>query len=446
VPVASPSSNRLAGWPSPLQPLVRRWLLDARPLVALERLCVFLLVVLFLKNLADYVQALLMVSVEQSAIRDLRARLFEHLHELPLAFFDSRRTGMLVSRITNDLEYLRASLAAGISNLIKDSLTLVVCLAWVFVASWQLALFSLIVLPPVALALVTIGRKMRKRSTRAQERMADMTSILQETIVGARIVKAFGMERFESDRFGRANDGFRDAFVRLRRVSAAARPVSEYAIVVVAVAMLWFGGREIFVNHALAPQQFVLFVTALLSTMSPLKSLSEVNANVQQGIAAADRVFDLLDSPVSIADARARGRCRGSRVRSGSSGCRSRTGRASPCCTRSSSRSARARSWRSSGRAVGQVDDHGSARAVSRPARGPDHVGRHRSPRRHDLLVARAARHRHAGDDPVPRHGEEQHRIRPRRRDGRRDPRCGARRVRARMDRAAAAGLRHGDR
>jgi subfamily B ATP-binding cassette protein MsbA len=191
-----------------------------------------------------------MVSVEQSAIRDLRARLFEHLHELSLAFFDSRRTGMLVSRITNDLEYLRASLAAGISNLIKDSLTLLVCLAWVFAASWQLALFSLLVLPPVAFALVTIGRKMRKRSTRAQERMADMTSILQETIVGARIVKAFGMERFESDRFGRANDGFRDAFVRLRRVSAAARPVSEYAIVVVAVAMLWFGGRQIFVNHA----------------------------------------------------------------------------------------------------------------------------------------------------------------------------------------------------
>jgi len=172
----------------------------------------------------------------------------------------------------------------------------------VFVASWQLALFSLVVLPPVAFALVTIGRKMRKRSTRAQERMADMTSILQETIVGARIVKAFGMERFESDRFGRANDGFRDAFVHLRRVSAAARPISEYAIVVVAVAMLWFGGREIFVNHDLAPQQFVLFVTALLSTMSPLKSLSEVNANVQQGIAAADRVFDLLDTPVSIAD------------------------------------------------------------------------------------------------------------------------------------------------
>ena len=294
--------DRLAGWPRPLRELAERWLLRARPLVALERLCVFLIVVFLLKNLADYLQAFLMVSVEQASIRDLRGALFEHLHRLPLAYFDSRRTGMLVSRITNDLEFLRASLAAGISNLVKDGLSLIVCLTWVFVADWKLALLSMIVLPPVAFALVTIGRKMRKRSSRAQERMADVTSILQETIVGARIVKAFGMEAYESRRFGEANEGYYRAFVRLRRVSAAARPVSEYAIVLVAVSMLWYGGQEIFVRHSLAPQQFFLFVTALLSTISPLKSLSDVNANVQQGISAADRVFELLDTPPSLAD------------------------------------------------------------------------------------------------------------------------------------------------
>ncbi len=300
---SAPADSRLAGWPGPLRAFARRWILDVSPLVALERLCVFLLVTLLLKNLADYAQAFLMVSIEQAAIRDLRGRLFDHLHLLPMSFFDSRRTGMLVSRVTNDLEYLRASLAAGISNLVKDSLTLAACLAWVFIASWKLALVSLVILPPVAIALVSIGRAMRRRSGRAQDRMGDVTSILQETIVGARIVKAFGMERYESERFGRANEAFFRAFVRLRRVSAAARPVSEYAVIVVAVAMLWFGGREIFERHGMAPQQFVLFVTALLSTISPLKSLSEVNANVQQGVAAAERVFDLLDTPAAMTDA-----------------------------------------------------------------------------------------------------------------------------------------------
>jgi subfamily B ATP-binding cassette protein MsbA len=143
---------------------------------------------------------------------------------------------------------------------------------------------------------------MRKRSNQAQERMADVTSRLHETIVGARVVKAFGMEAYETSRFAEANQRFFRAFVHLRRVSAAARPVSEYAIVVVAVAMLWFGGREIFEGRGLAPQQFVLFVTALLSTISPLKSLSEVNSNVQQGVSAAQRVFDLLDTKATVDD------------------------------------------------------------------------------------------------------------------------------------------------
>ena len=243
-----------------------------------------------------------MVSVEQAAIRDLRTELYAHLQRMSLDFYHGRRTGALVSRVTNDVEYLRASLASSISNLVKDSLTLAGCLAWVFIASWKLALLSLAILPPVALALVAIGRKMRKRSGLAQERMGDLTSILQETIAGARVVKAFGMEAFEQRKFDDANQRYYRAFVRLRRVSAAARPVSEYAIVLVAVAVLWLGGREIFVHRSIAPQQFVLFVTALLSTLSPIKSLAEVNANVQQGMAAATRVFGLLDTPSTIVD------------------------------------------------------------------------------------------------------------------------------------------------
>src|SRR5262249_51912975 len=114
-----------------------------------------------------------------------------------------------------------------------------------------LALLSLVILPPAAWALVVIGRKMRRRSTRAQERMAEVASIAQETAAGVRVVKGFGMEGYERDRFAAANSDFYRAFVRLRRVSAAARPVSEYAIVLVAVTMLWIGGREIFVSHTL---------------------------------------------------------------------------------------------------------------------------------------------------------------------------------------------------
>jgi len=162
-PTAGEGATRLVGWPLPLREWASRTLLDAKPLVALERICLLILVALLLKNLADYIQAFLMVSVEQAAIRDLRMEIYAHLQRLSLDFYHGRRTGALVSRVTNDVEYLRASLASGISNLIKDSLTLLGCLAWVFIASWKLALFSLAILPPVALALAAIGRKMRKR-------------------------------------------------------------------------------------------------------------------------------------------------------------------------------------------------------------------------------------------------------------------------------------------
>lgn len=280
-----------------------RLLLGVPPLVALERICVVFLVVFFLKNLADYLQGYLMVSVEQAAIRDLRNRLFRHILDLGLSFFHASKSGALISRVTNDMEYLRASLAAGAGNLVKHTLTLLVSLAWAFWVSWKLALLAMLILPPATITLTIIGRKMRKRSGQAQERMADVTGVLQETISGVRVVKAFGAERHESSRFAAVNQRFYDAFVHLRRVSAAARPMSEYVIVFVAVAMLWLGGREIFVSRSLEPQQFVLFVGALLTTISPIKSLAEVNANVQQGVAAARRVFALMDTPLAIVDA-----------------------------------------------------------------------------------------------------------------------------------------------
>jgi subfamily B ATP-binding cassette protein MsbA len=297
------TARNLSHWPVVLRARTERALVLARPIVALERICLFMLVVLFLKNVADYFQSYLVMRVEQAAIRDLRNELQRHLQELSLSFFHSRRTGTLISRVTNDVEYLRNALASGISTLGKDVLTLMGAIGLAFYASWRLTLLALLVLPLATLLLGWIGRTMRRRSTRAQERMGDLTAILHETIAGARVVRAFGAERLEIEKFERANQAFFDAFARMRRVALAARPFSEFALVLVALAMLWFGGREIFTHQTLAPHQFVLFVTALLTTISPTKSVAEVSANLQQGIAAAGRLFELLDTAPEIRDA-----------------------------------------------------------------------------------------------------------------------------------------------
>jgi subfamily B ATP-binding cassette protein MsbA len=263
---------------------------------------VLILVLLFLKNLTDYLQGALMVWIEQAVMRDVRSALYAHLQKLSLSFFHGQRAGRLISRITNDVEYLRVSIAASLSNFIKDGLTLIGLLVVVFTASWRLALVSMLILPPAGLMLALIGRKMRKRSGRAQERMGDLTGIVQETVSGARVVKAFGMEAAERARFDEANQSYFHSFVVLRRLSSAAPPISEFTIVVVAVAMLWLGGREIFVTHTLDPSTFVMFIVALLATISPIKSLSEVNSNVQQGLTAAQRIFEVLDTAPEITD------------------------------------------------------------------------------------------------------------------------------------------------
>jgi subfamily B ATP-binding cassette protein MsbA len=290
-------------WLGALQHRLARLLEGVPPFVAFERLCVLILALFLIRNLSDYTASYLSVSVEQAAMRDLRRRLFAHLQSLPLAYLHARRSGEIMSRLTNDVEALRGSLAAGISNLLKDGLTFAGCLLWVFAASWRLALFSFVVLPPAAWALVSIGRKMRKRSGQAQERMAGLTGILQENIAGGRIVRAFGAERFEEARFETANSGYFRAFTRLRRVSAAAKPLSEYTIILVAVAIGWMGAREVFLTRTLPPERLFTFVAALLAMLSPVKSLSEMGGTLAAGLGAADRVWSLLDTPPTIADA-----------------------------------------------------------------------------------------------------------------------------------------------
>jgi subfamily B ATP-binding cassette protein MsbA len=280
----------------------QRYLLSSRPLVSLERICFIILLVMFIKNLFNYGQMYLIASVEQRVIKDLRDRLYSHLHKLPLSFFHSQKTGRLISRITNDVTMIRGTITAVFSNVVRDTLLLFVCLFLVFWASWKLALVSLAVLPPSMVLIVTISKKLRRDSTLIQERMGDITAVLQETISGIRIVKSFGMEEFEKSKFFRFTKAYLSSFLRLRRIGAMASPLSEYLGVMVGTVVLWFGGRQILQEHTLQPDRFFVFLLAMFSMMAPIKSLSQVNTKIQEGVAAAKRVFALLDTEPEVFD------------------------------------------------------------------------------------------------------------------------------------------------
>jgi subfamily B ATP-binding cassette protein MsbA len=292
---------RFEGWKRDMRTWFEGFFLTGDPIRSLNRICLTLLIVFLLKNAFDYLQSVLTVWVEQAVVRDLRNEVYSHLHQLSLSFFHSRRAGALLSRLTNDIALVRGALAAGFSNLIKSGLLLTVCLFWIFWTSWRLALLSLIVIPPSIILIVWLGKKLRRRSTITQERMADLNSILQETLTGIRVVKAFSMEEFEKRKFARAAQDYFRSFVKQRRLGATAGPLSEYLGVVAATLVLWYGGHEILLQRALQPQQFFIFLFAMLQLMNPLKSLSNVNATIQEGLAAAVRIFRLLDTQPTVA-------------------------------------------------------------------------------------------------------------------------------------------------
>jgi subfamily B ATP-binding cassette protein MsbA len=267
---------------------------------ALAKISLALVLVFLIKGLFGYLQSLLMITVEQSVIRDIRDALFGRICELSLTFFHGERTGTLISRITNDVTLVRRALVASVANLFRESLLTLLYLAVAVWISWKMALITFAVLPPIVLVMARIGRRLRKRSARIQERMADITSTLEETIAGIRVVKAFGMEGYERRRFFDHTWKYFRTYVRMEVLGALAGPLVEYLGVMGIVAILWYGGRQVLVMQSVSPDWFIIFLAATLSTMQPLRKLSRANNEIQVGMAAAGRIFSILDQRPAI--------------------------------------------------------------------------------------------------------------------------------------------------
>jgi subfamily B ATP-binding cassette protein MsbA len=213
---------------------------------------------------------------------------------LPLSFFDREKTGHLISRITNDVTNLRGVVVGSLASIVQNGLMAVIALTIVFLTSWKLSLLAFILLPTNVLLIGVISRKLRKKSMRAQERMADMTSVLQETISGVRVVKAFGMEEFEKKKFNAFNRRYFKEYLRMRRLAEFASPTSETLGTIAAVVLIWYGGKLV-LSENLDPANLMLFIGAMLWVISPIKNLSKLNSTINEGLASGDRVFQVLD-------------------------------------------------------------------------------------------------------------------------------------------------------
>ncbi|MBU0742606.1 ABC transporter ATP-binding protein/permease [bacterium] len=269
----------------------------------METLWVIVLVFFILnlvKNLSGYLQTVCTDYVQHSFIRDLRNRLFEKFTSLPLSFYHNHRAGELISRATNDVLVVNRSVNVSFTNLARDPVMIVMYLAMALLLSWRLTLLAMLVLPLSMLIIVRIGKKLRKYSHRQQEKMANITTRLQETISGIRVVKAFTSEGRENARFRAESQRlFKDLF-KIARMQRLSSPLTEQLSVLVGLFVLWYGGRQVLGGGELPPHLFILFLFFVFSLGRPIKELSQVNNAIQEGLAAAERVFAVLDHPVEI--------------------------------------------------------------------------------------------------------------------------------------------------
>lgn len=266
----------------------------------LLKICLLILLAFFLKNIFGYLQAYFLAYVEQGMIRDLRNQSYIHLHKLPMSYFKNEKTGNLISRITNDVNVVQSSVSAVFLNLIREPLTILFFVGLAMSISWRLTLFSLLVLPPTIGIISWIGLILRKQSGLLQEKMANITTTLHETITGVKIVKAFGMENYENGKFKTQTQGFFKLVLKMARVRNTASPLTEFLSVVVGVAMIYYGGELVLVDKTLNASEFIVLLLAIFQMMPPIKELSSVNNRIQESSAAAERVFEILDTEPRI--------------------------------------------------------------------------------------------------------------------------------------------------
>ncbi len=260
---------------------------------------VLVIVVTMLKSAATFGQAVLMGFIGLRIIADLQTKLFGHVIRFDLAFFHDTASGKLVSRMTNDINLMRNALAVTLTGLVKDSLSLVFLVAVMFSMDWKLALLAFVVFPIAIFPIVRIGRRLRKISTSALNELGLFTARLNEAFQGVRHIKAYNMEAFEAERTERLIESVFRLIFKALYTRALVSPIMEAIGGVFIALVILYGGWQV-IEETLTPGEFFAFITAMLMAYKPLKALANLNANLQEGLAATQRVFDVLDAEPTI--------------------------------------------------------------------------------------------------------------------------------------------------
>lgn len=254
-----------------------------------------------LRSVAYYGQQYFMEFVGQDIIRRLRNQLYIRLTDLPLAFFHKEKTGALMSRFSFDVNIVKAMVSSSVSAAIRDSLRIISLTGYIFYSDWKLAAFIFIVMPVALIPLIKLGRRVRRASTGIQESMGDLSAFIHETFIGTKVVKAFGMEAYEKKRFQQKTKNVFKQEIKAAIAKALSSPIMEFLGGIAIAVVVWYGGARV-IQGLSTPGTFFSFLAAVVLLYDPAKKMTKINNNIQEGMAAFNRIYDIIETQSNIQD------------------------------------------------------------------------------------------------------------------------------------------------
>ncbi|MFN2637530.1 MAG: ABC transporter ATP-binding protein [Gemmatimonadaceae bacterium] len=296
-----PSTSLKSGWVSKLlDATVGSRIIPGDEMRSLRNVIVLVLAAVLIKNLLVWVAGQFGATLQEYVTRDLRNSVYRHLAHLPLGYFTQMKAGQILSRVINDTFETRLILTQIVTQSLQSASLVLVYIAILFSISWKLSLVALIILPLLGVSLQPMLRKLRRGNLRRGNVHGEMTSVLQETISGIRLVKASGTESYEESRFADGSNKYARSSLRLARLALVAPPVTEIIGTLIAVLVLWLGAWQVLKSGTMTGATLLAFLTLVLRLLQPLKQLSQMRTTAQSSLASAERLFEILDSPAEF--------------------------------------------------------------------------------------------------------------------------------------------------
>ena len=293
-------SNEIISLNDQLKYWTNELILRDSPLETVKILCIIILAVFIIKNIFLYIKNICLTYVQYNLITKIRNDLYHHFHNLSLSFFDRTKSGELTSIVVTDVSNMRIALGTSFHKLFVEPINILMFISLLFIINTKLAIYATAIIPITAMIIFWIGRSIRRKSRRTAKQIAGIMGIITEILNSIRVVKAFGTEDIERKRFKQEQDHYYNLISKRAKLRLITSPITETIGAMIGVSLLWVGGVDVLVTGTMSSEDFIRFILILFSVLGPVRLLSNVSVNLQTGVASAERVFNILDTPPDI--------------------------------------------------------------------------------------------------------------------------------------------------